>query len=50
MITTKRKSNVKPYITHKAVVLRLIENKARVVNNSKLPVSCHYCELKWEQF
>lgn len=50
MITTKRNSKVVTYITHKDVVLKLIQNKARVVDNSKLPVSCRYCELKWEQF
>ncbi len=48
MITTKRKDIV-VYVEHKQVVLKIIHNKGRVVNNTKLPVSCHYCELKWEQ-
>lgn len=30
-------------------VLTVIINKGRVVDNSRLPVSCRYCELKWEQ-
>ncbi len=30
-------------------VLTVIVNKGVVVDNSKLPVSCRYCELKWEQ-
>jgi hypothetical protein len=33
----------------KVVELTVIENKGRVINNSKLPVTCRYCELKWEQ-
>lgn len=29
--------------------LSVIVNKGVIVDNSRLPVSCHYCELKWEQ-
>lgn len=30
-------------------LLYVIPNKGVVVNNSKLPTGCRYCELKWEQ-
>jgi len=34
---------------HCKPVLTVIENKGRVVDNSKLPTGCKYCELRWEQ-
>ncbi len=30
------------------VVLKLVQDTGRALNNKKLPVGCHYCELKWE--
>lgn len=54
MISIKRK-DVTMYVVGNEVeiirqpVLTVIENKGMVVDNSKLPTSCRYCELKDEQ-
>ena len=55
MLSIKRKDTIMyidkndVQLVFKKPELRVIVNKSRLIDNSKLPVSCHYCELKWEQ-